>query len=31
MSTLIVFVLNIILPKKTIEEEAREREMMDRQ
>lgn len=31
MSTLIVFVLNIILPKKTIAEEAREREMMDRQ
>lgn len=29
MSTLIVFILNIILPKKTIAEEAREREMLD--
>lgn len=29
MSTLIVFILNIILPKKTIAEEAREREAMD--
>lgn len=31
MSTLIVFILNIILPKKTIAEEAREREMMDKE
>ena len=31
LSTLVVFFLNIILPKKTIEEEEREREMMDKE
>ena len=31
LATLVVFFLNIILPKKTIEEEEREREMMDKE
>ena len=30
LATLIAFFLNIILPKKSIEEEAREREQMDK-
>lgn len=30
LATLVVFFLNIILPKKTMEEEAREREMLER-